>query len=96
MIVAIQEFIVYNLSLLYVESPTFELEKCFEDSSCYVPLIFILSPGADPMTSLLKFADDVGEYRFALREGQYIFFCNCVTYGGLSLKIHPSISGSSQ
>ncbi|XP_028407226.1 dynein heavy chain 3, axonemal-like [Dendronephthya gigantea] len=60
MTVAIQDFIVYNLSLLYVEPPTFELDKCYEDSNCYVPLIFILSPGADPMASLLKFADDVG------------------------------------
>jgi dynein heavy chain len=61
MTVAIQDFIVYNLSLLYVEPPTLELDKCFEDSNCYVPLIFILSPGADPMASLLKFADDVGK-----------------------------------
>lgn len=62
MITAIQDFIVNNLSILYVESPTFDLNECFKDSTCRIPLIFILSPGTDPMAILLKFANDNGRF----------------------------------
>jgi dynein heavy chain len=60
MVPAVQEYIVNNLGSSYVEPPTFDLAGSYDDSNCCIPLIFILSPGADPMAGLLRFGEDTG------------------------------------
>lgn len=60
MIPAITKFVTKKLGEIFVQPPPFDLAKSYGDSNCCAPLIFILSPGADPTMALLKFADDKG------------------------------------
>jgi dynein heavy chain len=53
---AVQNWICSKLGKEFIIPPTFDIGKCFKDSTCVTPLIFLLSPGSDPVTDFLRFA----------------------------------------
>lgn len=53
----ITKLIESELGEKFVQPPPFDIQKSYNDSYCLIPLIFILSPGVDPMVSLLHFAN---------------------------------------
>ena len=53
-------FVADNMGNKFIEPPPFNLAECFADSGPLSPLVFILSPGQDPMSELLKFAETRG------------------------------------
>jgi dynein heavy chain, axonemal len=56
-IAAVAIFIERQMGSTFISPPPFDISKSFEDSNCLTPLIFILSPGVDPMQSILSFAE---------------------------------------
>jgi dynein heavy chain len=54
---AMHAFVKASLGQKFVESQPLDLEACYADSSATTPLIFVLSPGSDPMSTLLRFAE---------------------------------------
>jgi dynein heavy chain len=57
---AIRQFVKERAGEEFVTPPAFDLETCFAESSAFTPLIFILSPGSDPMTAILRTAEKCG------------------------------------
>ncbi|CAM9175434.1 unnamed protein product [Chrysoparadoxa australica] len=57
---SVMTFIAGEQGSRFIEPPPFDLTSCYRDSACSTPLIFVLTPGADPMTELLKVADELG------------------------------------
>ncbi|XP_035209359.1 dynein heavy chain 7, axonemal-like [Stegodyphus dumicola] len=56
----VMKFVATNLGEKFIHPPPFDLPQSYRDSNATIPLLFILSPGADPMAALLQFAEDNG------------------------------------
>lgn len=54
---AISNYVIHYIGEDFVKPPPFELPTIYKDSASTVPLIFVLSPGSDPMNALMKFSD---------------------------------------
>ena len=59
-VASVVDFVHDKLGEKFVDPPPFDLAKSYADSNSSIPLIFVLSPGADPMAGLLKFAEGKG------------------------------------
>jgi dynein heavy chain len=57
---AFQNYVIDEIGKFYVESPSVTMEVVYNDTDVKTPLIFVLSQGADPTSSLIKFAKDKG------------------------------------
>lgn len=55
---AVQEFVAEELGDRFVEPQTSDLNAIFKESTPMTPLIFVLSPGADPASAVYKFAEE--------------------------------------
>lgn len=78
MVPAVQSFIIDRMGQKYIEPPTFDLSLCYEDSNFFSPLIFVLSPGADPMAGLYRFAEEKGKFDFIIFEYWDLAICHYV------------------
>jgi hypothetical protein len=65
----------------YLSPPPFDLAGSHADSSVSQPLVFVLSPGSDPMAALLYFAETVKKKvdSISLGQGQVcaVLCCAC-------------------
>lgn len=68
----VQTYISTSVGKEFIDPPTFNLKLCFDDSNCVTPLLFVLTPGADPMTELMKLAEQqgMGKKLFSVSLGQ--------------------------
>lgn len=54
---SLSNFVLENIGDYFITPPSFDLGVVFKDSSPSTPLIFVLSPGADPLNALEKYAE---------------------------------------
>ena len=75
------DFVSHNLGPKFVESPPVQLSALHEDTSNITPLVFVLSPGSDPMSSFLRFAKEMGYMeRYSLdtcHSNDKVMLCAC-------------------
>jgi len=50
-------YVLAEIGEYFTVPPPFDLGNIFKDSTPTAPLIFVLSPGADPLNSLEKYAE---------------------------------------
>jgi dynein heavy chain len=59
MIFFVKEYVKKELGPVFIESPPYDLIGAYEDSNCTTPIIFVLSPGADPIADLINLAKEM-------------------------------------
>ncbi|XP_072207474.1 dynein axonemal heavy chain 10 [Excalfactoria chinensis] len=57
---AVTDYVTLTMSEKFVQPPVISFEAIFEQSSPNSPVVFILSPGCDPISDLMKLAERTG------------------------------------
>ncbi|XP_062480123.1 dynein axonemal heavy chain 10 isoform X3 [Pezoporus occidentalis] len=57
---AVTDYVTVTMGEKYVQPPVISFEAVFEQSSPSSPVVFILSPGSDPISDLMKLAERTG------------------------------------
>ncbi|XP_074916070.1 dynein axonemal heavy chain 10 [Chelonoidis abingdonii] len=57
---AVTDYVTLTMDEKYVQPPVISFEAIFEQSTPNSPIVFILSPGSDPASDLMKLADRTG------------------------------------
>jgi len=74
LVLACADFVAEKMGVEYMENPPLNLHEVFPDSTKATPLVFVLSTGADPMSTILRFAAernyDTRTHSISLGQGQ--------------------------
>lgn len=72
---AVSNFIADKLGSKFIEPPVMDVKSALEDSNCRTPLIFLLSPGVDPTSTLIALAknNNISYESLSLGQGQSLF-----------------------
>ncbi|KAK3261161.1 hypothetical protein CYMTET_29916, partial [Cymbomonas tetramitiformis] len=65
-----QIYVIDSMGQKFTEPPPFDLQRSYNDSNAVTPLIFVLSPGSDPMSAMLKFCETMHIQMESLSLGQ--------------------------
>ncbi|XP_014373608.2 dynein heavy chain 10, axonemal, partial [Alligator sinensis] len=57
---AVTDYVTLTMSEKYVQPPVISFDAIFEQSTPHSPIVFILSPGSDPASDLMKLAERTG------------------------------------
>ncbi|XP_021113286.1 dynein heavy chain 10, axonemal isoform X3 [Heterocephalus glaber] len=57
---AVTDYVTITMGEKYVQPPMISFENIFEQSTPNLPIVFILSPGSDPASDLMKLAERTG------------------------------------
>jgi dynein heavy chain len=59
LVLGVEAFVQTAMGKEFTSPPPFDLGACFAESNPRVPLIFVLSPGSDPMSEIFKLGDEL-------------------------------------
>lgn len=89
----ITKFVIKKMGEKYVQPPVLDYKNIFAQSTNMTPVVFVLSPGADPAFDVFKLGDELGfkpgtklKY-MALGQGIVLLLTNLVDYPSMCVPV---------